>query len=181
MTKLIKRKGLLFLMAIAVMVAMMSVACKNKSTGVSLSVAVDEPAVVNPSEVLTPDKTIAINKDAGPKQYAGNYFESKTYRSEDGSAFKYTVEIKDLQDGRGGIALIFTGKENPKQYLFPGFLKGRGDNYYTYNEGGSGVLNNGKDASDTVKVKFYNDTDGTWADVKPSDYNFTIKLALKNK
>ena len=38
MTNLIKRKGLLFFVAIAVMVAMMSVACKNKATRPSFTV-----------------------------------------------------------------------------------------------------------------------------------------------
>ena len=179
MTKLIKRKGLLFLMAIAVMVAMMSVACKNKSTGVSLSV--EEPAVANVSEELTPDAELSIDKNAHPGQYAGKYFESRTYVNNDGIAFKYTIEIKNHNDGRS-IVLIFTDDKNGgKQYNFPGFHNGRGDNYYNYNEGGSGVLNDGINAANTLKVKFYNDENGGWADVKPSNCNFTIKLALKNK
>lgn len=144
----------------------------------------EEGADSNPSEVLKPDKTITINKNAGPKQYAGNYFESITYKNDDGSEFKYTIEIKNHSDGRSTV-LIFSGYENgkqfSKQYNFPGFIAGRGDNFYNYNEGGSGMLNNGISASDTVKVRFYNDTNGTWADLKPANYNFTIKLALKNK
>ena len=101
---------------------------------------------------------------------------------EDGTKFKYTIEIKDLKDGRNGTALIFTDADNGgKQYNFPGFFKGRGDSYYNYNEGGSGVLNDGISAANTLKVRFYNDNEGGWANVQPAGYNFTIKLALKNK
>ena len=42
-------------------------------------------------------------------------------------------------------------------------------------------LRNGGRAQ-TAKVKFYNDaSDKGWADFKPSDYNFTLKLALTNQ
>ena len=179
MTNLIKRKGLLSIMVIVVMVAMLSVACKNRTTGVSLSV--EEPAVANASETLTPDAELSINKNAGSYQYAGKYFESKTYQKEDGTKFKYTIEIKNHSDGRSTV-LIFTDADNGgKQYNFPGFFKGRGDSYYNYNEGGSGVLNDGISAANTLKVRFYNDNEGGWANVQPAGYNFTIKLALKNK
>ena len=187
MTNIIKRKGLLSLMAIAVMVAMMSIACKNKATrpmDFSAEV-VSEEQEANPSEVLTPDAELSINKNAGAHQYADKYFESKTYVNDDGTTFKYTIEIKNHSDGRSTV-LIFSGYENgkqfSKQYNFPGFYKGRGDNYYNYNEGGNGPLNDGESASATVKVRFYNDENNKgWADLKPANYNFTIKLALKNK
>ena len=182
MTNIIKRKGLLSLMAVVVMIAMMSVACKNRATGISLSV--EEPAA-NESEVLIPDAELSIDKNQGAHQYAGKYFESKTYVNNDGTTFKYTIEIKNHSDGRSTV-LIFSGYENgkqfSKQYNFPGFYPGRGDNYYNYNEGGNGPLNDGNDASATVKVRFYNDENNKgWADLKPANYNFTIKLALKNK
>ena len=187
MTNIIKRKGLLSLMAVVVMIAMMSVACKNKATRpMDFSVeVVSEEQEANPSEVLTPDAKLSINKDAGAHQYAGKYFESKTYVNNDGTTFKYTIEIKNLSDGRSTV-LIFSGYENgkqfSKQYNFPGFIKGKGDNYYNHNEGGNGVLNGGNDASDNVKVRFYNDENNKgWANLKPEKYNFTIKLALKNK
>ena len=186
MTNLIKRKGLLSLMAIAVMVAMISIACKNKTTRpADFSVEVSEKQEANPVEVLTPDAELSINKNAGAQQYAGKYFESKTYVNNDGTTFKYTIEIKNHSDGRSTV-LIFSGYENgkqfSKQYNFPGFFKGRGDSYYNYNEGGSGVLNDGISPSATVKVRFYNDENNKgWADLKPANYNFTIKLALKNK
>ena len=42
-------------------------------------------------------------------------------------------------------------------------------------------LRNGGRAQ-TAKVKFYNDaSDKGWADFKPSDYKFTLKLALTNQ
>ena len=187
MTNIIKRKGLLFLMAVVVMIAMMSIACKNKATrpmDFSAEV-VSEEQEANPSEVLTPDGQLAINKNAGADQYAGKYFESKTYINNDGTTFKYTIEIKNLSDGRSTV-LIFSGYEDgkqfSKQYNFPGFIKGRGDSYYNFNEGGSGVLNDGISPSATAKVKFYNDENNKgWANLQPAKYNFTIKLALKNK
>ncbi|WP_302366819.1 hypothetical protein [Brachyspira aalborgi] len=39
-----------------------------------------------------------------------------------------------------------------------------------------------RSGSGTAKVKFYNDASSKgWADFKPSDYNFTLKLALTNQ
>ena len=185
MTKLIKRKGLLFLMAIAVMVAMMSVACKNKSTGVSLSV--EEPAVANVSEELTPDAELSIDKNKGLLQYDGRYFESKTYRNEDGITFKYAIEIKNLNDQFNNTILTFIGYENGKQfsrkYYQMGFKMGSGDIYdsaSSYDDNYDRRLKS-SDNGQKASVRFYNDENGGWADLKPSDYNFTIKLALKNK
>ena len=86
-----------------------------------------------------------------------------------------------------GASLIFIGYKNGSQfsreYIFPGYRPGRGDNYYQVNEGGSGVLRlrNGGGAQ-TAKVKFYNDaSDKGWVDFQPSDYTFTLKLALTNQ
>ena len=52
MTNLKERKGLLYLITIAVFIAIMSIACKNKST--AAGDLVDEPEVANPTETLTP-------------------------------------------------------------------------------------------------------------------------------
>ena len=38
-----------------------------------------------------------------------------------------------------------------------------------------------RSGSGTAKVKFYNVDEKGWADFKPSDYNFTLKLALTNQ
>ena len=186
MTNIIKRKGLLSLMVVVVMIAMMSIACKNKSTAVSLSV--EEPASANLSEVLTPDAELSIDKDKGFLQYDGKYFESKTYRNEDGTEFKYTIRIKNLNDNFNNTVLIFTGYENgkelSKEYRQMGFKMGSGDIY----DSGSAYDDNydRRLAADNYKlrasIRFYNDENNKgWADLRISNYNFTIKLALKNK
>ena len=115
MTNIIKRKGLLSLIAVVVMIAMMSIACKNKATrpmDFSAEV-VSEEQEANPSEVLTPDGRLDINKNAGSQQYIGKYFESKTYINNDGTTFKYTIKIKSV-NVNNGVLLIFSGYENGK-------------------------------------------------------------------
>lgn len=86
-----------------------------------------------------------------------------------------------------GASLTFTGYKNGSQftreYIFPDSYPCRANNYYIYTKVSSGVLilRNGS-ANQTVKVKFYNDTDNKcWADFQLSDYGFTIKLALTNQ
>ena len=183
MTNLKERKGLLYLITIAVFIAIMSIACKNKPT--AAGDLVDEPEVANPTETLTPTGKINnINKNGSAQQFANLKFVSKTYK-ENGISFQYKIEIKQLTTENKGTSLIFTGYKDGSQfsreYIFPGSYQGRADNYYTYAEGGSGVLSL-RSGSGTAKVKFYNDaSDKGWADFKPSDYNFTLKLALTNQ
>ena len=174
MTKLIKRKGLLSLMAVVVMVAMMSVACKNRVTGMSLSA---EPEVANPSEVLEPDGKLAIDKNRGLLQYGGKYFESKTYKDKDGNEFKYTVEIKNVPYNNNTV-LILTGYENgspfTREYQQNGFTMGKGDDYSGMNSVRV------KNSSVALSLKFYNEENGGWVNATPANGS-TIKLALKNK
>ena len=112
MTNLIKRKGLLFLMAVVVMVAIMSVACKKKVTqpvDFSVTEVVDvvdepieepttpeEPAIpetpekpatpeepVTP-ETLKPDSSLTIDAGRwGLLQYGDRYFESADFTNPD--------------------------------------------------------------------------------------------------
>ena len=136
MTKLIKRKGLLFLMAIAVMVAMMSVACKKKVTQpVDFSVAEvvdvvdepieepttpEEPAIpetpekpATPEEPVTPETLkpdSALTIDAGRwwlLQYGDRYFESADFTNPDGTKFRYTVRF--IKQADNSILIKFTG------------------------------------------------------------------------
>ena len=191
MTNLIKRKGLLFLIAIALTVAIMSAACKKKVTqsadfSVAGDTAVDEPIEEPTSpetpaiseQPLTPDGKLDIDKNRGLLQYDGKYFESKTYVNNDGTTFKYIIEIKNLNDSFNNTILIFTDGNQTKEYQQVGFTKGKGDQYNGYNS----LCPYNHNSSVTLDVKFYNDENGKgWADVKPSNYNFVIKLALKNK
>ena len=181
-----KGKGLLYLIAIAVLIAIMSIACKNKPT--ALAEFIEEPEAADTSEKLTPTRKITINKNEQATQYDGLKFVSKTYKdATTGTEFQYRISITKLTTAGGGTTLTFTGYEKgnsfSREYLFPGYQPGRGDSYYQYNEGGSGVLRlRSGGGADTAKVRFYNDsTDLGWAQFQPADYGFTIVLALTNQ
>lgn len=183
-----KGKGLLYLIAIAVLIAIMSIACKNKPT--ALAEFIEEPEAVNTTETLTPVGPITnIDKNKDASQYDKLKFASKEYKdATTGTEFRYEILITKLTTAGLGTILTFTGYEKgskfSREYLFPGVNPGRGDSYYQYNEGGSGVLRlRSGGGADTAKVKFYNtdsDTKG-WAKFQPVDYNFTILLALTNQ
>ena len=179
-----ERKGLLYLITIAVFIAIMSIACKNKPT--AAGDFGEEPEVADKSEVLTPTGKLDIDKNKNAQQYDGKKFVSKKYKDAvSGTEFRYEIKIAKLTTQNQGTSLTFTGYKDGSQfsreYIFPGYYQGRGDNYYQANEGGSGVLSY-RGGSGTAKVKFYNDaSDKGWADFKPSDYNFTLKLALTNQ
>ena len=177
------RKGLLYLITIAVFIAIMSIACKNKST--AASDFVDEPEVANPTETLTPTGELPINKGSGPSQYENKKFVSKKYKDADsGIEFRYGIEITKLTTENKGTSLTFTGYEKGSQfsreYIFPGWTAGKGDSYGFPGGNGVLILRNGS-ASQTAKVKFYNIDNKGWADFQPSDYHFTLKLALTNQ
>ena len=173
-----ERKGLLYLITIAVFIAIMSIACKNKSTAAG--------DLGEESEVLTPTGKLDIDKNKNAQQYDGKKFVSKKYKDAvSGTEFRYEIKIAKLTTQNQGTSLTFTGYKDgsrfSREYIFPGYYQGRGDNYYQANEGGSGVLSY-RGGSGTAKVKFYNDaSDKGWADFQPSDYNFTLKLALTNQ
>ena len=180
-----KGKGLLYLIAIAVLIAIMSIACKNKPT--ALAEFIEEPEAVNTTETLTPTGQLSIDKTKAAFQYDGNKFISKKYKdSTTGTEFQYEISITALNDAANGTILTFTGYEKgskfSREYLFPGYQPGRGDSYYQYNEGGSGVLRlRSGGGADTAKVRFYNDSSNLgWAQFQPANYGFTITLALNN-
>ena len=84
-----------------------------------------------------------------------------------------------------GASLTFTGYKKGSQfsreYIFPGWTAGKGDSYGFPEGNGVLILRNGS-ASQTAKVKFYNDASSKgWADFQLSDYGFTLKLALTNQ
>ena len=174
MTKLIKRKGLLFLMAIAVMVAMMSVACKNKSTGVSLSI--EEANIVNPSEDLpsTSAATYNVDKNKAAPQYVGSEFQSQEYfvKGSSGEKFRYTVKITQENNQFGTVLMTLKGynkkgNEFTTQYSMPGAIKGQGDNYVVLNYMGAG----------SAKAIFRNDADNKcYLDFKPAGLDLTLVM-----
>ena len=180
MTKLIKRKGLLFLMAIAVMVAMMSVACKNKSTAVSNFMMEEPPS--SDITTLTPSGTLTI-ADQTLSQFAGKYFKSKEYNNTDGTKFRYEVYISIVpKEQNGGTApytkLEFKGYDyqgNPINKNYQDLMRIDVKQYkgvYEVEE----VYKNGPE----YRAKATFSADG-WLKFKPAGFNFTVELALADK
>ena len=111
MTNLIKRKGLLSLIAVVVMVAMMSIACKNKAT-VSTSLSGDMP--------------IDLTQDIS--QFVGKTFRSVDYLSEnisylwvkisEDSTIKYQAYHNTEPDFKGGEIIVAQGMG--QNYVFQG-------------------------------------------------------------
>ena len=108
----------------------------------------EEPEVADKSEVLTPTGKIDIDKNKNAQQYDGKKFVSRKYKDEvSGIEFRYEIKIAKLTTQNQGTSLTFTGYKDGKQfsreYIFPGYYQGRGDNYYQANEGGRGVSHRG--------------------------------------
>ena len=193
MTNLIKRKGLLSLIAVVVMVAMLSVACKNKVTqpasfSVAEDVTAEEPA--NPEqpaeeptvpeapvtpETLKPDSAIAINASRwGMLQYAGLYFESvDCFTKPDGTKFRYTITFEKQQDN--SILVKFTGYDkngaNIGKTYAGGSAKSSSAEKQTYAPYQFGL----RESSDLIIYA------NGYLDFKPKGFDNHIKLALKNK
>ena len=161
----------------------MSIACKNKST--AAGDFGEEPEVADKSEVLTPTGKLDIDKNKNAQQYDGKKFVSKKYKDADsGIEFRYEIKIIKLTTENKGTSLTFTGYKDGKQfsreYIFPGWTAGKGDSYGFPGGNGPLILKNGS-GSQTAKVKFYNIDNKGWASFQPSDYNFTLELALTNQ
>ena len=198
MTNLIKRKGLLTLMAVVVMVAMLSVACKNKVTqpasfSVAEDVAAEEPAnpeqPVTPeqpaeptvpeapvtTETLKPDSPIAIKESIwGMLQYAGLYFESvDCFTKPDGTKFRYTITFEKQQDN--SILVKFTGYDkngvNIGKTYAGGSAKNSSAEKQTYAPYQFGL----RESADLIIYA------NGYLDFKPKGFDNHIKLALKNK
>ena len=198
MTNLIKRKGLLSLIAVVVMVAMLSVACKNKVTqpasfSVADDVAAEEPAnpeqpvtpeqpaePTNPeapvtTETLKPDSAVSINPSKwGMLQYAGLYFESvDCFTKPDGTKFRYTITFEKQQDN--SILVKFTGYDkngvNIGKTYAGGSAKSSTAEKQTYAPYQFGL----RESADLIIYA------NGYLDFKPKGFDNHIKLALKNK
>ena len=180
MTNIIKRKGLLSLMAVVVMIAMMSVACKNKATrpaDFNMAGDVEVADQVNPSEELVPDSVINIDSRFGLLQYSSKYFESKEYQNADGTKFRYVIEFVedyDQQFGKG-ILVKFTGYDKngakiDKTYSSGSARKSSAEKQeYAPYQFGLG------ESSDLIIYKT------GYLDFKAKGFDAHIRLALKNK
>ena len=126
MTNIIKRKGLLSLMAVVVMIAMMSVACKNKVTAsANLSAEVGTEEVIGGIETeepisgagdITDNKDATDNKDIVDDKkavYNEGVFYNKDFTATVKNA-QITIEYKDLFGGQGPLVIKAEGKTSIK-------------------------------------------------------------------
>ena len=106
MTNLIKRKGLLTLMAVVIMVAMMSVACKNKVTAsASLSAEAGTEEVVNGGEDSADNKDTANDT---VKIVEGSFVSGEFTATVKDS--QITIGYKDWYGGQGPLVIKAEGK-----------------------------------------------------------------------
>ena len=202
MTNIIKRKNLLSLMAIVVMVAIMSVACKKKVTqpadfSVAEDVVVENPieeptipeepatpeepakpeAPVTP-ETLKPDSVINIDASSwGMLQYAGKYFESADFTNPNGTKFRYTIEFvedNDPQFGKG-VLVRFTGYDKNGAKIDKTYSGSSARKSSAEKQEYAPYQFGLRESSDLIIYKT------GYLDFKPKGFNAHIRLALKNK
>ena len=202
MTNIIKRKSLLSLVAIAIMVAMMSIACKNKVTqpasfSFAEDVAAEEPAnpeqPVTPekpaeptvpeapvtTETLKPDSSIAINPSKwGMLQYAGLYFESvDCFTKPDGTKFRYAIKFEEQNDGQFGKSVLvkFTGYDKNGANIGKTYAGGSAKSSSAEKQTYAPYQFGLRESSDLIIYA------NGYLDFKPKGFDNHIKLALKNK
>ena len=91
MTKTKQNKRLLYLVALAIMIALMSIACKNKAT---VPLASSSEEVVKPEGPTTPEEP---KPTVGTfSKYAGSYISSNKYNDNDGNG---SYKHKAVLDG----------------------------------------------------------------------------------
>ena len=89
MTKTKQNKRLLYLVALAIMIALMSIACKNKATAPLASFSEDSSEeVVKPEGPTTPETPEEPKPTVGTfSKYAGSYISSNKYNDAKGEGF----------------------------------------------------------------------------------------------
>ena len=111
MTNLIKRKGLLSLIAVVVMVAMMSIACKNKAT-VSTSLSGEMPID------LTQDISQFVGKTFRSVDYLSQNISYLWVKISEDSIIKYQAYHSKEPDFKGGQIIVAQGMG--QNYVFQG-------------------------------------------------------------
>ena len=98
MTKTKQNKRLLYLVALAIMIALMSIACKNKATAPLASFSEDSSEeVVKPEGPTTPETPEEPKPTVGTfSKYAGSYISSNKYNDNDGNG---SYKHKAVLDG----------------------------------------------------------------------------------
>ena len=169
MTNLIRRKGLLSIMVIVVMVAMLSVACKNRTTGVSLSVEAEQTDL---SEELTPNASVNFKSSDSFRNLEGYYFESAKYNKADGTTFVYKAQIMgDIYDLNGN-------KIKRTIIRFTGFDK-NGNAFSRDYEGTRATKGYFRVMGNNLANATF--TQDGFLTFKPDDFGNGIRLAVKDK
>ena len=178
MTNIIKRKGLLSLMAVVVMIAMMSVACKNKATrpmDFSVEGDIEVADQVNPSEELVPVSAITIKQNYGIIQYGDAYFESAEYKNPNGTTFRYTVRFELQNDQFKTVLVKFSGYDKDGVKIDKVYSSGSARKSSAEKQEYAPLQFGLEESSDLIIYKT------GYLDFKPKGFNAHIKLALKNK
>ena len=100
MTKTKQNKRLLYLVALAIMIALMSIACKNKATAPLASFSEDSSEeVVKPEGPTTPETPEEPKPTVGTfSKYAGSYISSNKYNDGKGEGFYKHKAVLDGDD-----------------------------------------------------------------------------------
>ena len=100
MTKTKQNKRLLYLVALVIMIALMSIACKNKATAPLASFSEDSSEeVVKPEGPTTPETPEEPKPTVGTfSKYAGSYISSNKYNDGKGEGFYKHKAVLDGDD-----------------------------------------------------------------------------------
>lgn len=158
MTNLIKRKNLLFLTAVVVMIAMMSVACKKKVTQpADFSVTGDGTTIYDPvpEDPATPEEP--VTDDGLLDSLVGNVYKTTPrFANANNRAYYFQAEI--LKDKNGKTYMLFTSTAGERRILY------RNNTYTDDAQYGKALADWG-----IVYVNIRNG--GKTLDVKPANYN----------
>ena len=125
MTNIIKIKGLLPLVAIAIMVAMMFVACKKKVTQPADFSAAGDVVVIDPTEEPTtpegpigePETPEVIVDDGLLDNLVGNVYKT-TPRFANANNRSYYFQVEILKDKDGKSYMLFTSTAGERRILY---------------------------------------------------------------
>lgn len=161
-----KQKYLFKVIAIAIMVVMVAVACQKKPTDINATVDVGEE-VKPPEEPIQPEgPKVKIDPNGDLKQFLGYYYESGEYRGVSGTLV-FTARV-----GRDNKQAYIEFEDGFKFYQGAG-PSCKGANYKLLIE--SGKLRNGG-ACQYADVVFYEDG---YIDVKFNNYYLPIRYSLQ--
>lgn len=161
-----KQKYLFKVIAIAIMVVMVAVACQKKPTDINATVDVGEE-VTPPEEPIQPEgPKVKIDPNGDLKQFLGYYYESGEYRGVSGTLV-FTARV-----GRDDKQAYIEFEDGFKFYQVAG-PSCKGANYKLLIE--SGKLRNGG-ACQYADVVFYEDG---YIDVKFNNYYLPIRYSLQ--